>query len=132
MFYKGSRKKSIPEDEEDSDLIINNDEFCILNESKTIEQNLLKLNNNSQMPKLVKSEQKNNLYQNNRILLKNPKIPKITSDKINITDNDNITNSQNTDIHKKKINNNEEKTIFSKITEDLYLDSVNNIKPKKK
>jgi hypothetical protein len=132
MFYKGSRKKSIPEDEEDSDLIINNDEFCILNESKTIEQNLLKLNNNNQMPKLVKSEQKNNLYQNNRILLKNPKIPKITSDKINITDNDNITNSQNTDIHKKKINNNEEKTIFSKITEDLYLDSVNNIKPKKK
>ena len=132
MFYKGSRKKSIPEDEEDSDLIINNDEFCILNESKTIEQNLLKLNNNSQMPKLVKSEQKNNLYQNNRILLKNPKIPKITSDKINITDNDNITNSQNTDIHKKKINNNEEKTIFSKITEDLYLDSVNNIKQKKK
>jgi hypothetical protein len=132
MFYKGSRKKSIPEDEEDSDLIINSDEFCILNESKTIEQNLLKLNNNNQMPKLVKSEQKNNLYQNNRILLKNPKIPKITSDKINITDNDNITNSQNTDIHKKKINNNEEKTIFSKITEDLYLDSVNNIKPKKK
>ena len=131
MFYKGSRKKSIPEDEEDSDLIINSDEFCILNESKTIEQNLLKLNNNNQMPKLVKSEQKN-LSQNNRILLKNPKIPKITSDKINITDNDNITNSQNTDIHKKKINNNEEKTIFSKITEDLYLDSVNNIKPKKK
>ena len=131
MFYKGSRKKSIPEDEEDSDLIINNDEFCILNESKTIEQNLLKLNNNNQMPKLVKSEQKN-LSQNNRILLKNPKIPKITSDKINITDNDNITNSQNTDIYKKKINNNEEKTIFSKITEDLYLDSVNNIKPKKK
>ena len=132
MFYKGSRKKSIPEDEEDSDLIINNDEFCILNESKTIEQNLLKLNNNNQKSKLMKSEQKNTSYQNNRILLKNPKIPKMTSDKINITDDNNIINNPNSDNHKQKINNNEEKTIFSKITEDLYLDSVNNMKPKKK
>ena len=131
MFYKGSRKKSIPEDEEDSDLIINNDEFCILNESKTIEQNLLKLNNNNQVSKILKSEQKNSSYQNNRILLKNPKVPKITSDGINTTDN-NISNNPNSDNQKKKINFNEEKTIFSKITEDLYLDSVNNIKPKKK
>ena len=129
MFFKNIRKKSFSDEEEESDLIINNDEFCTLNESKTIEQNLFKLNKNK-IAKNLNSEQKNNLYQNNKILLKNPKFPKLTSDKINTPDN-NKNNNTNFENHKNKINNNEEKTIFSKITEDLYLDSLNNIKPKK-
>ena len=124
MFFKKIRKKSFSDEEEDSDLIVNNDEFCIFNEFKAIEENLIKQNKNQHH-----SEQKMNYYTNNRILLKNPKIPKLIGDKFNSKENSNITNINN-EINN-KINNNEEKTIFSKITEDLYLDSLNNMKPKK-
>ena len=114
MFYKNVRKKSFSDEDEDSDLIINNDEFCTVNEYKAIEENLIKQNKNLHNH----TEQKKNHYSNNRIFLKNPKIPKLISDKL-------------TEKNNNKINNIEEKTIFSKITEDLYLDSLNNIKPKK-
>ena len=133
MFFKGSRKKTFSEEEEEeeSDLIINNDEFCTLNESKVLENNLLKLYDNNQASKNLKSEQKNNSHQNNRILLKNPKFPKLTSDKIYTTNNNDIISNSNIEDNKNRIKHNEEKTIFSKITEDLYLDSLNNMKPKK-
>ena len=125
MFYKNVRKKSFSDEDEESDLIINNDEFCTVNENKAIDENLLKQNKNQHNY----TEQKKNNNTNNRIFLKNPKIPKLIGDKLSTKDNNNIINI-NTDKNN-KINNSEEKTIFSKITEDLYLDSLKNMKPKK-
>ena len=133
MFSKNLRKKSFSDEEEESDLIINNDEFCTLNESKGINENLFQLKT-SQQSKNSNTEKKNDFdyNQNNKILLKNPKVPKLTVDNIFSNNNiDNINNNDNLESHKSRINNNEEKTIFSKITEDLYIDSLNNIKPKK-
>ena len=126
MFYKNIRKKSFSDEDEDSDLIINNDEFCTINENKAIEENLIKQNKNLHNH----TEQKKNQHPNNRILLKNPKIPKLIDDKFKSKDNNNIININN-EKNNNKINISEEKTIFTKITEDLYLDFLNNIKPKK-
>ena len=132
MFLQKLRKKSFSDEEEDSDLIINNDEFCTLNDFKTNEENLYRLNKNKKISKNINSTEKKKNSQNNCIILKNPKVPKLTNDKIN----NNLKDDNNNNIiiyenHLTKINNNEEKTIFSKITEDLYLDSLNNIKPNK-
>ena len=118
MFVKNIKNKSLSEeDDDDSDLIINNDEFCTLNENKENEEKY----NKNKISKKNKTEEKNtNQNTSNRILLKNPKYPKIITE-----ENENNGKSLN------KMNNNEEKTIFSKITEDLYLDSLNKMKPKK-
>ena len=134
MLFKGLRKKLLlDEEEEESDLIINNDEFCTLNESKGIKENLFQSNKN-QLSKNSNTENKKDYdyHQNNKIFLKNAKIQKLTVEKINTNNNiDCINNYDNFESHRTRINNNEEKTIFSKITEDLYIDSLNNIKPKK-
>ena len=122
MFVKNIKKKSFSEEEEeDSDLIINNDEFFIFNDFKE-NNNLLFLSKNK-ISKKINNEQKNNYQNNNRILLKNPKYPKLINNDNNFQNNNVKSLNKNT--------NNEEKTIFSKITEDLYLDSLNKIKPKK-
>ena len=116
MFVKN--KKSSFSDEEDSDLIINNDEFCTLNGFILNEKNIIK-NTKSINSKYNKSQKKNRISYNNCIILKNPK--NIKSNKIN------TINSFN-----RKIKHNlEEKTIFSKIAEDLYVDYLNDKNPKK-
>ena len=131
MFPKQLRKKSFSDDEEDSDLIINSDDFCTLNDYKANQNNLKKINRN-QIIKNINTEQNKKSYQNNRIILSNPKVPKSSNEKININiKEDNKNNNICNENHLNKINNNEERTIFSKITEDLYLDSLNNIKPNK-
>ena len=74
MFVKN--KKSSFSDEEDSDLIINNDEFCTLSDLKLNEENIIK-NSKSFNSKNIISQQKNKILNNNCIILKNPKNTKI-------------------------------------------------------
>ena len=114
-----NNKKS-SSDEEESELIINNDEFCSLYDFKLNEENLIKINKSINSKK-INSQQKNKILNNNCIILKKPKNTKISPNKIN------KINSNKNNIK----NNLEEKTIFSKIAEDLYIDYLNDKNPKK-
>lgn len=131
MFIKEPIKKSLlSDDEEDSNLIINNDDFCSLNDFKN-ENNLYRQNKN-QISKNINNEQDNKYYQSYLIILKNPKIPKSSNDKIKTNIREDIKNNIISDEnHFTKKNNNKERTIFSKITENLYLNTLNNRKRNK-
>ena len=95
---------SFSDEEEESDLIINNDEFCVSNEFKmSFENNFLQKKND-----ILKQFNLDKNYHNERITLKNPKNGKHA-------DNAESSNGYGT----------EEKTIFSKIAEDLYINCLN-------
>lgn len=95
---------SFSDEEEESDLIINNDEFCVSNDFKiSYENNFLQNKNN-----ILKQLNLDKNYHNEKIILKNPRNGKIT---------ENVDNSNG--------NVTEEKTIFSKIAEDLYINYLN-------
>ena len=95
---------SFSDEEEESDLIINNDEFCISNEFKiSFESNFLQNKNN-----ILRQFNLDKNYNNEKITLKNQKYGKHF-------DNVDSSNGYGT----------EEKTIFSKIAEDLYINSLN-------
>ena len=105
MYVEKIQKKtlSFSDEEEESDLIINNDEFCISNDFKiSFQSNFLKNENN-----ILKQFNLDKNYHNEKITLKNPKYGKHT-------DNVDSSNGYGT----------EEKTIFSKIAEDLYINSL--------
>ena len=120
MFVKNKISSISDEGEEESDLIINNDEFCTLSDLKLNEENIIK-NSKSFNSKNIISQQKNKILNNNCIILKNPKNTKISPNKINT-----INSFKN-----RNRNNFEEKTIFSKIAEDLYIDNLNDKNQKK-
>ena len=95
---------SFSDEEEESDLIINNDEFCVSNDFKiSFETNFLQNKND-----ILKQFNLDKNYHNEKIILNNPKIGKHP-------DNLDRSNGYGT----------EEKTIFSKIAEDLYINSLN-------
>ena len=95
---------SFPDEEEESDLIINNDEFCVSNDFKiSFESNFLQNRND-----ILKKFNLDKNYHNEKIALKNPKNGKHA---------DNVENSNGYGT--------EEKTIFSKIAEDLYINCLN-------
>ena len=94
---------SFSDEEEESDLIINNDEFCVSNDFKvSFESNFLQNKNN-----ILKQFNLDKNYNNEKITLKNQKYGKHF-------DNVDSSNGYGT----------EEKTIFSKIAEDLYINSL--------
>lgn len=145
MLAQKISKKYIPEDDEESDLIINNDDFWS-NEKKInseINNNWKNKNNNpislyNLSESLLSSSQNNNIGLDiqNKKYSKSEKIinQKKTMVKLN---NNEINNNQLNNKNSDKDNNNhissynDEKTIFSKIAEDLYIDNMQNIKSKK-
>ena len=129
-------KKYISEEEEESDLIINNDELWI-NEKKINSEIKNNFNNNNKnilynISVLSNSNKNNyvdipsqNYTKSAQIINENKKKIKINNNGI---DNTNEYNSANI----KYINTyNDEKTIFSKIAEDLYIDNMDNKRSKK-
>jgi len=107
MYFEKIQKKtlSFSDEEEESDLIINNDEFCVSNEFKiTYQSDFLQNKNN-----MLKQLNLNKNHHNEKITLKSPKYGK---------------HSENIDSYNGN-NDIEEKTIFSKIAEDLYINSLN-------
>ena len=131
MFIKEPFNKTLlSDDEDDSNLIINNDDFCSLNDFKN--ENNIYMQNKNQISQNINNEQDNKYYQSNLIILKNPKVPKSSNDKIKTNIKEDIKNNNiNHENHLTKKNNNKERTIFSKITENLYLNTLNNRKPNK-
>ena len=124
MFSKKINKKLISEEEEDNDLIINNedDDFNGENEKKINQKNNLEIKveynpqKESEFPSSQKAEISNESKNNEIITNKNIFTP--------------VPNNQNVNVNSKDVTG-EEKTIFSKITEDLYLDNKIYLKPKK-
>ena len=124
MFSKKINKILISEEEEDNDLIINNedDEFNGENDKKLNPKNNIEIKvdynppKESEIPSSHKAENTNESKSNEIITNKNIFTP--------------VPNNQNI-ITNTKDATGEEKTIFSKITEDLYLDNKIYLKPKK-
>ena len=124
MFSKKINKKLISEEEEDNDLIINNedDDFNGENEKKINPKNIIEIKvdynpqKESDIPSSHKAENTNESKSNEILTNKNIFTP--------------VPNNQNV-IANSKDATGEEKTIFSKITEDLYLDNKIYLKPKK-
>ena len=141
MSIQKINKKYISEDEEDSDLIINNNDDFWSNEKKINTYNLEinnKYKNNYKEISYDIPEPQTNSNQNNFNYIpnqNNTKSPKIyQNNKIENISNNGINNIN---VYNSNNNNcmstyNDEKTIFSKIAEDLYVDNMeNNIKSKK-
>ena len=123
MIGKKINKKLISEEEEENDLIINNDdEFDGDNDLKLSQKKNLEIKVDYNPPKdsefhsSQRGENTNDSKTNERSTSKNIFIP--------------VPNPQNLNINSKQTIG-EEKTIFSKITEDLYLDNKIYLKPKK-
>ena len=122
MIGKKINKKLIQEEEDENDLIINNDDdFDAENELKVspkknleikIEYHSPKESEIHSTPKIETNESKSN----EKVTNKNIFTP--------------VPNAQNVNVNSKEITG-EEKTIFSKITEDLYLDNKFYLQPKK-
>ena len=147
------KQKNIPEEEEeDSDLIINNDEFWAENEQKINNIKLLQKKNyeNENKPKNIKNLQiksdymmnsnlNNNLTEENQIGQKDPHLDNKNpnrngnSNALEYEKSDEKNNEQKIlSFNTNNINTyNDEKTIFSKITEDLYLDNLTNLNQRK-
>ena len=126
MPNKNINKKLITEDDdEDNDLIINNDDdFCTEIDQNQNKEELLQKKINEPSPKVPDS-------------LSSQKIEKtIESNNIEKSSNNNmfkpaqdVSNSNMNENEKEVIN--EDKTIFSKIAEDIYLDNRSYLMPKK-
>ena len=124
MCSKEINKKSINEEEDDNDLIINTDDFCMENEQKNNQKKNLEIKveynpskeqdipPSSQKIEITNESKSNEISTNKNIFTPVPK-PQI----LNTNDSKEVTG--------------EEKTIFSKITEDLYSDNKLYLLPKK-
>jgi len=138
-------KNNISEDE-DSDLIINTDDFTSINEfrinikkekpkekqkeKENGKSNEVKETNPSKITNINRhSESINNIYNDNDNDKKLVGQKKINNYLYNLNNND--TNNLN-DLNDENIvsNYNDERTIFSKIAEDLYINNLDNIKRK--
>ena len=144
-------KNYISEDDEDSELIINNDEFCAENEQKMNSKKYQKKKKENEIKaKNIKAKDLklniNSDNNQNRVLTdenqSGQKNPHLDSNNTNTYENSNILVYNNETNNDQKIlsidntnnlinNYNDEKTIFSKITEDLYVDNLTNLKPRK-
>ena len=119
MCSKEINKKSINEEEDDNDLIINTDDFCMENEQKNNQKKNLEIKveynpskeqdipPSSQKIEITNESKSNEISTNKNIFTPVPK-PQI----LNTNDSKEVTG--------------EEKTIFSKITED-YIQIINYI-----
>ena len=123
MIGKKINKKLISDEEDENDLIINNDDdFYGENDLKYMKKKNMEIKVDYNPPKdseflsSQKGEATNDSKTNERSTNKNIFTP--------------VPNNQNVNINSKETVN-EEKTIFSKITEDLYLDNKIYLKPKK-
>jgi unconventional prefoldin RPB5 interactor 1 len=123
MIGKKINKKLISEEEDENDLIINNDDdFYGENDLKFSQKKNLEIkvhynpNKDTELQSSQKIEVTNESKKDERSTNRNIFTP--------------VPNNQNTNINPKETVN-EEKTIFSKITEDLYLDNKLYLKPKK-
>ena len=123
MIGKKINKKIIPEEEDDNDLIINNDDdFYVDNDLKNSQNKNQEINKDynppkdSEIPSSQKGENINESKSNDRTTNRNIFTPVPNNPSVNV-------NSKETA--------GEEKTIFSKITEDLYLDNKLFLQPKK-
>ena len=123
MIGKKINKKIITEEEEDNDLIINNDDDDFYyNDQKLSQKKNLEIKVDYNPPKdseflaSQKAENTNESKTNERTMNRKIFTP--------------VPNPQNINVNSKEAIG-EEKTIFSKITEDLYLDNKMYLKPKK-
>ena len=123
MIGKKINKKLISDEEDENDLIINNDDdFYGENDLKFSQKKNIEIKVDYNPPKdsefllSQKGEATNDSKTNERSTNKNIFTP--------------VPNNQNANINSKETVT-EEKTIFSKITEDLYLDNKIYLKPKK-
>ena len=160
MISQKISKKTLSDDEDDSDLIINNDDFWeqidLKSNSKIKEtennnynsnQNEIISHNKSSSTKTLDNSNTNIVNLKIPIELKKEILSMEFSNNINNnilinTNNCNNNKNNNNEIKNIKlysdniINENEEyndeKTIFSKIAEDLYMDNKNSLKPGKK
>ena len=124
MCSKQINKKLINEEEDDNDLIINTDDFCMETDQKNNQKKNLEIKveyNQSKEQEVPPSSQKieitNDSKSNEVSTNKNIFIP--------------VPNPQILNTNNSKEPTGEEKTIFSKITEDLYLDNKLYLQPKK-
>ena len=124
MCSKQINKKLINEEEDDNDLIINTDDFCMETDQKNNQKKNLEIKveyNQSKDQEVPPSSQKieitNDSKSNEVSTNKNIFIP--------------VPNPQILNTNNSKEPTGEEKTIFSKITEDLYLDNKLYLQPKK-
>ena len=160
MISQKISKKTLSDDEDDSDLIINNDDFWeqidLKSNSKIKEtennnynsnQNEIISHNKSSSTKTLDNSNTNIVNLKIPIELKKEILSMEFSNNINnniLINNNNCNNNKNNNNEIKNIklysdniiNENEEyndeKTIFSKIAEDLYMDNKNSLKPGKK
>ena len=122
MIGKKINKKLISDEEDENDLIINNEDedFYGENEVKSSQKKNLEMKvdnpKDSEFHSFQKEELTNESKNNDKMTNKNLFMP--------------VPNKQNSNTNSKEITG-EEKTIFSKITEDLYLDNKLYLKPKK-
>ena len=122
MIGKKINKKLISDEEDENDLIINNEDedFYGENELKSSQKKNLEMKvdnpKDSEFHSFQKEELTNESKNNDKMTNKNLFMP--------------VPNKQNSNTNSKEITG-EEKTIFSKITEDLYLDNKLYLKPKK-
>ena len=124
MCSKQINKKLINEEEDDNDLIINTDDFCMETDQKNNQKKNLEIKveyNQSKEKEVPPSSQKieitNDSKSNEISTNKNIFIP--------------VPNPQILNTNNSKEPTGEEKTIFSKITEDLYSDNKLYLLPKK-
>ena len=122
MIGKKINKKLISDEEDENDLIINNEDedFYGENEVKSSQKKNLEMKvdnpKDSEFHSFQKEELTNESKNNDKMTNKNLFMP--------------VPNKQNSNTNSKEITG-EEKTIFSKITEDLYLDNKLFLQPKK-
>ena len=123
MIGKKINKKIIPEEEDDNDLIINNDDdFYVNNDLKNSQNKNQEINKDynppkdSEIPSSQKGENINESKSNDRTTNRNIFTPVPNNPSVNVNSKESAG---------------EEKTIFSKITEDLYLDNKLFLQPKK-
>ena len=124
MCSKQINKKLINEEEEDNDLIINTDDFCMENDQKNNQKKNLEIKveyNQSKEQEVPPSSQKIEITNDS-------KSNEVSTNKNIFTP---VPNPQILNTNNSKEPTGEEKTIFSKITEDLYLDNKFYLQPKK-
>ena len=123
MSSKKINKKIVNEEEDDNDLIINTDDFCMEKDEKNNQKKNLeiKVEYNPSKEQEIPSSQKVEITNDS-------KTNEISTNKNIFTP---VPNPQISKINIQKEFTGDEKTIFSKITEDLYLDNKFYLQPKK-
>ena len=145
MIVKNINKQLISDDDDASDLIIHNDDFWVVNNDKSfkkivkmekIKDNYLLNSNQNRLQKIFVPGKNDN--QNNIIDLQTPRFNENfnTSAKANKINDSNNNNNNNTklisfadkNLPNEKVGQIKDKTIFSKIAEDLYICNICNLK----